>query len=263
MNKKLFACAAAFLVFPLSFIFSLAEIPALEKPVMDMAGIVGEKTEAKLDEYLRAVSDQTGIQIAVLTVDTTEEETIEDYSIRVCQSWKLGQKGENNGVLLTVAYSDHRLRIEVGYGLEHLLTDVTCSRIIREIITPAFREDMYSSGILDGVLKITEIALDGKELSGEAVENIRKNEGSKVATIVFLVWLFFAVTIILGGTGVLPYAFCMMTGRPYVRRRYSSGPVIFGDGDFSDGGSFGDSGSSGGYSGGGGDFGGGGSSGSW
>lgn len=262
MNRKFLFCAV-FLIFPLTFIFSLAEIPPLEKPVMDLAEIVGENTENKLDEYLKAVSDQTGIQIAVLTIDSTEEETIEDYSIRVCQNWKLGQKDENNGVLLTVAYNDHHLRIEVGYGLEHLLTDVACSRIIREIITPAFREDMYSSGIFNGVLKIAEIALDGKELSGEAVENVRKNEQSKIATIVFLVWLFFAVTIILGGTGVLPYAFCMMTGRPYVRRRFTRGPVIFGDGGFSDGDSFGDSGSDGGFSGGGGDFGGGGSSGSW
>ena len=125
-------------VFVISGLLFATDIPRLTKPVMDTAEILGEETESFLDEQILALERDTKSQVAVLTVPTLEDESIESFSGRVFKEWKLGQKDLDNGVLLTVAVNDHKLRIEPGYGLEGSLTDTKCGIIIRNFITPYF-----------------------------------------------------------------------------------------------------------------------------
>lgn len=130
------------------------KVPAMNGPVNDNAGLINKSDEAKLSEYLNRINDKTGIQLAVLTIDSLEGNSIEAYSMAVCEAWQLGQKGEDNGVLLLVAFEDHEFRIEVGYGLEGTLTDMASGIILRNVITPYFKEGRYSTGILAGMQAI-------------------------------------------------------------------------------------------------------------
>lgn len=258
LKKLLFAFCFAVVVIP-AFSAKYNSIPSLENPVTDKANIIGEKNEAQLNEYLKAVSNQTGVQVAVLTVPNLGGEAIESFSMRVCEAWRLGKKGEDNGVLLTVALDEHKIRIEVGYGLEGVLTDMKCGQIIRNEIAPHFQNESYSSGIKNGVLAIVNLATDGAKIEGEAAENLRTSGGLSSVIIPLIIWFAFFAFIVLNGTGTLPFLLCMMTGRPYHRRPHIHVSGGFGGSSFGD--SFGDSG--GGFSGGGGSFGGGGASGGW
>lgn len=263
MKRKIFFFLLLITFFPA---FSLTTIPELEKPIMDLAGIVGNETEEILDSYLRDIYEKTGIQIAVLTVSEIGRESVENFTMRVCESWKLGTKENDSGVLLTVSYHDHKLRIDVGYGLEHLLTDVETYRIINDTIVPEFHDDRYSEGIKKGVLRIAEKALNGIEINTDAANKVRKEKGDLVGKIFFLIWGLLFLFIIGQGSGLLPMFICMLTGRPYVRRVHrdmGGGYDSDGSGGFTGFGSDSGGDSSGGYSGGGGSFGGGGSTGSW
>ena len=127
------------------------DVPYLSGRVVDDAEILKSATRAAIADKLKAHEQKTTDQIVVLTVPTTGDDSIEQYATRVFDSWKLGQKGKDNGVLLVVAPKDRKLRIEVGYGLEGTLTDVLASRIIRNVITPAFKSGDFDKGVSDGV----------------------------------------------------------------------------------------------------------------
>jgi uncharacterized protein len=123
------------------------DVPFLSGRVNDYAHLLSDAERSGLEARLADLEKHTGAQVAVLTVDTLGDEPIEDYSIRVVETWKLGQKGKNNGVLLLVARNDRKMRIEVGYGLEGALTDAACSRIIDELMRPRFRAGEFGPGI--------------------------------------------------------------------------------------------------------------------
>ncbi len=127
------------------------DIPYLTGRVVDDAGIMSEGTRARVTAALKAHEEATGNQIAVLTVPTIQPDTVEDYAVKVFESWKLGQKDKDNGVLVIVVPQDHKMRIEVGYGLEAALTDGACGQIIRNVMTPAFKANDYDKGIEEGV----------------------------------------------------------------------------------------------------------------
>lgn len=143
----LVACLAAFGA-------PAADVPYLSGRVVDNAEILGTETKRKLAAQLKAHEAETGNQIAVLTVPTLEGESVESYAEQVFNAWQLGQKGKDNGVLVLVAPAERRMRIEVGYGLEGTLTDVAASRIIRNVMTPRFKEGDYEAGIAAGVLAV-------------------------------------------------------------------------------------------------------------
>ncbi len=147
---------AAFLLFALFACLRAlaADVPYLSGRVVDNAEILGAETKRNLTARLKAHEAETGNQIAVLTVPTLEGESIESYAEQVFNVWKLGQKGKDNGVLLLVAPAERRLRIEVGYGLEGTLTDVAASRIVRNVITPRFKEGRFDAGIEEGVAAV-------------------------------------------------------------------------------------------------------------
>lgn len=128
-------------------LLSALSVPSMNGPVNDKAGILRSSEETELAAFLNSVNNQTSVQIAVLTIPSLEGESLEDYSIRVVDSWKLGQKDTDNGVLLLVALEDRKIRIEVGYGLEGKLTDAKSGLIIRNIIAPSFQSGRYGQGI--------------------------------------------------------------------------------------------------------------------
>ncbi|WFU42067.1 YgcG family protein [Bradyrhizobium sp. CB82] len=158
----------AFLVLALFFAFALAAaadvaVPQLTGRVVDQTGTLSSGDVASLTSRLRDFENRKGSQIAVLIVPTTQPETIEQYSIRVADAWKIGRKKVDDGAILVVAKNDRHLRIEVGYGLEGALTDVTSRRIIDEVITPKFRTGDFGGGISDGVDRMMRV-IDGEPL---------------------------------------------------------------------------------------------------
>jgi uncharacterized protein len=156
----------------LAFVFAAgtavaADVPFLTGRVVDNAEILAPATRDKLTAALKAHEDASTDQIAVLTVPTIGGEAIEQYATRVFDAWKLGQKGKDNGVLVIVVPNDRKMRIEVGYGLEDTLTDVASSRIIRDRMTPRFKEGDYDRGVSDGVDAIIA-QLEGRAESAPA-----------------------------------------------------------------------------------------------
>jgi uncharacterized protein len=160
------AARASLLALLLCWAFAAAAdvaVPPLTGRVVDQTGTLSSGDIDALTQKLKAFELRKGSQIAVLIVPTTAPETIEQYSIRVAEAWKIGRKKIDDGAILLVAKNDHKLRIEVGYGLEGALTDVTSQRIIDEIITPKFRSGDFAGGISDGVDRIMSV-VDGEPL---------------------------------------------------------------------------------------------------
>ena len=132
-------------------------VPTLNARVTDETGTLTDEQKATLEQTLANFEAKKGAQIAVVIVPTTEPETIEQYSIRVAEQWKLGRKNVDDGALLIVAKNDRTLRIEVGYGLEGALTDAASHRIVDEIIVPRFRQGDFHGGISAGVEGIMRV----------------------------------------------------------------------------------------------------------
>ena len=143
------------------------EVPFLSGRVTDNAEVLNDGTRRSVTERLKAHEEKTGDQIAVLTVPSLEGENIEEYAVKVFESWKLGKKGKDNGVLIIVAPKDRRMRIEVGYGLEGTLTDLAAGRIVRNVMTPRFKSGDYNGGIDAGVQAILNLLEKGEAPSGE------------------------------------------------------------------------------------------------
>jgi uncharacterized protein len=143
--------------------FADVAVPQLTGRVVDQTGTLSSSDIGVLNAKLQAFETRKGSQIVVLIVPTTEPETIEQFSIRVAEAWKIGRKKIDDGAILVVAKNDRHLRIEVGYGLEGILTDVTSRRIIDEIITPKFRSGDFAGGISAGVDRMISV-IDGEPL---------------------------------------------------------------------------------------------------
>jgi uncharacterized protein len=141
-SVALLAC----LILPLS----AAEVPFLSGRVNDLAEILSPSTVRDLEQLLKSHQDSTSNQVAILTVRSLEGEEIESYALRVAESWRLGQKGKDNGVLLLIARDERKVRIEVGSGLEGDLPDITCGQIIRHEIVPRFKKGDYDGGTRAG-----------------------------------------------------------------------------------------------------------------
>ena len=137
-------------------------IPYLSGRVVDQAEILSAPARSRIGNLLQEHERATGNQIAVLTIDGMGAESIEDFAVRVFESWKLGGLEKNNGVLIVIAPQEHRMRIEVGYGLEGTLTDVVAERIIRNLMTPRLREGNYDVGVEAGATAVIQI-LEGRQ----------------------------------------------------------------------------------------------------
>jgi len=217
--------------------------------VHDEANVLSQSAKTEIEAMILAERDSTSNQIGVLIVPSLEGEILEEYSLRVAEKWKIGQKGKDNGVLLLIALKERRLRMESGYGMEGALTDALASRIDRNEIAPRFREGDFDGGVKAGVTAIIK-AVKGEYKNDNPRPTKRKSRRtSPLATIVIII-----IIIIIasrrnrrGGGGY-----------------WSSGGGFMGPmGGFGGGSSDSGGGFSGGDFGGGGGFGGGGSSDSW
>jgi uncharacterized protein len=279
--------------------FADVAVPPLSGRVVDQTGTLSSGEVASLTQKLGDLEARKGSQIAVLIVPTTEPETIEQYSIRVAEAWKIGRRRIDDGALVVVAKNDRKLRIEVGYGLEGALNDATARRIIDEIITPSFRAGDFAGGIAAGIDRMIRV-IDGEKLPAPEPSVQRQSPGSfssidplnpfliipvlllgglmrsvlgrligSVATgslVALLAWYLFGSLLAAVLAGIIASIFVMfsdsITSPPPGRGR-SGGWIAGGGGGGSWSGGGSSSSDSGGFSGGGGSFGGGGASGSW
>jgi uncharacterized protein len=160
------------------------EVPYLDGRVNDQAGMLSDGFEAQLEDRLRELEEQTGAQVAVLTIPSLEGDPIEDFSIRVVETWKLGRQGVDDGVLILIARDDRRMRIEVGYGLEGALTDAQAGRIIDGLMAPRFQEGDFDGGV-NAAVDAVAAAVRGEPL--EMPEVRPRKSMNNIATFVFFV----------------------------------------------------------------------------
>ena len=262
------------------------EVPQYQGYITDLAGMISPVERQRLEQMLLAFEQSDSTQIAVLTIPSLEGDALEDFSIRTVDAWKIGQKGKDNGVLLLVSKGDRKARIEVGRGLEGVLTDLLAGRIVDQIITPRFKAGQFDEGFEAGISAI--ISATRGEFQGTGQDPRRASRRGGQSSL-FNYLIFFAILV--GFLGRLSKPVGAVTGAvllplfTFLGVSSSLGwlillllipggallglllPILFanaaGGGFFMGGGGFGggDSGGFGGFGGGG--FGGGGASGSW
>jgi uncharacterized protein len=262
--------------------FAEVAVPPLARQVTDLTATLTAEQINAFEQSLAALEQRKGSQVALLIVPTTQPETIEQFAIRVAEQWRLGRKGVDDGVLMLVAKDDHKVRIEVGYGLEGVINDATAKRIIAEDMLPAFRKGDFHAGLAVGIERVIAL-IDGealpapqnkKKVSDDDIESMlifgfflvfilgglfRSLFGRMIgSTLVgvftaLLAWLLLSGLFLAMLAGVIAFIFALFWGS--VNHR--------GGGWYSGGGGGFGSGGGGGFSGGGGGFGGGGASGQW
>jgi uncharacterized protein len=161
---------------------SALEVPYLSGRVNDQANLLDDPFEDQLEERLRLLEEETGSQVAVLTIPSLEGDPIEDFSMRVVETWKLGREGVDDGVLVVIARDDRRMRIEVGYGLEPVLTDAQSGRIIDQLMAPRFRQGDFNGGV-DAAVEAVSAAIRGEPLQLPATQE--RSTGVNPGGIVF------------------------------------------------------------------------------
>jgi uncharacterized protein len=262
---SLIAVAAAALVLAFAAAAFAFDFPALTGRVVDQAGVMTPQARSDVEAKSKSLEDKSGIQLVVATVKSLQGSDIETYANQLFRFWKLGEAKKNNGVLLLVAPAEHKVRIEVGYGLEGTLTDALSSVIISSAIIPRFKANDFSGGIERGVDGIISV-LSGDTADWQPKPAVRHEDPAAIFNGLFPFLFFVAIVLIFrflfggGGNGA---------GGRYVRR---GGRTVFipysgGGSDSSWGGGFSGGGGGGfdggGFSGGGGSSGGGGASGGW
>ena len=257
-------------------------VPPLTAPVMDLADLLPAADESALNTRLQAFSAENGSQIAVLIVPTTQPEDIFSYSFRVAESWKLGRKGIDDGVLLVIAVKDRKNNLQIGYGLEGAIPDARAKQILQDIIRPHFQAGDFSSGVNAGVDALITL-IKGENLPEPSEEDNGSTQQNPVMIAIIIgimagVFLRALLGRTLGGlsgggialtlalvlgaalgtaifVAVIVLIFSLISGGGRGLGAGGLGRGGFGGGGFGGGG--------GGFSGGGGGFGGGGASGGW
>ncbi|MGH1418970.1 MAG: TPM domain-containing protein [Hyphomicrobiaceae bacterium] len=259
--------AIYWLLMALSVVVVLTTTPVLAQPIfpeltgriVDGANILSDEDEATIETELAKLEDQSTDQVVVVTLPSLQGYAIEDFGYQLGRHWGIGQKEANNGILLIVAPSERKVRIEVGRGLEPQMTDIMSKLIIQNAILPQFRRGNFPAGIKAGVRDIKDVLLgDANEV---AARRAKKPPSGLDAETIFsiLIWISIATYIL--------YHTCRDMRDPAgaARRRRRAGRVVVvpGGGDWGYSGRGWSGGGGGGWSGGGGGFGGGGASGSW
>jgi uncharacterized protein len=235
--------------------------PALTGRITDEAGLIKPEDYTAIAEELAALEQKSTDQVAVVTLKSLQGYAIEDFGYQLGRKWGIGQKDKDNGILLIVAPNERKVRIEVGRGLEPVMTDAMSKLIIENAILPQFRRGDYSAGIRAGVRDIKDVLLGDAEEVKERARATRHADGLDAWSIIVIIfWICMVMFVLFAVVQSISNAPQAVQGG---RRRRGNAPVIVpGDsGGWGGGWSGGDGG--GGWSGGGGDFGGGGSSGSW
>ncbi|KUJ84350.1 methanol dehydrogenase [Microbulbifer flavimaris] len=224
------------------------QFPTLSGRVVDDANLLSPATEYRLTELAQAHEKETSNQVVVVTVPDLQGQTIAEYGYQLGRHWGIGQEGKDNGVLLIVAPSERQVRIEVGYGLEGVLTDALSANIIHTKILPRFRNGDFDGGVIAGAESILAA------IRNEYVAEPTETETDRRMAILVGLFLLLIMLQLFGGS---------LLGPPSSRGTYRRGRYggYYGGGGF--GGGFGGGGFGGGFGGGGGGFGGGGASGGW
>ena len=245
-------------------------LPKPEGWVTDLAGLLDTSAKNRLEQLLTEVNRKTDVEIAVVTIPTLGGQTVEEIAVELFAAWGIGKKGKDEGLLLLIAPKERRLRIEVGYGLEAAIPDGLAGEIIRNTITPRFREGRFSQGIEAGIARIVDIVAQYKQSPPLSPESPRvraavpeQDTGRwRLISQATPILLFFLVLVGLTAVGMTRERSWRHRGS----RRFRDAVIWFPVGPYSggwSGGGFGSSGS-GGFGGfGGGSSGGGGASGSW
>ncbi|MFH1177328.1 MAG: TPM domain-containing protein, partial [Acidobacteriota bacterium] len=166
------------------------DVPFLVGRVNDHAQMIPPPARARLEQRLASLEQATGAQLAILTVDSLEGEVLEDFSLKVAETWKLGGKERDDGLLLLIARRERKMRLEVGYGLEARLPDVACNRIINNILQPRFRQGQFGPGIEEAVAAIGAALKGEAPVAPEAAPG-RSELGSEPLAVRLAVLLFF------------------------------------------------------------------------
>ena len=196
-NRLMLLVVLLFTLVVPGFLRAAMEVPTLTARVNDHADMLARATEQQLESVLADLEREESTQLAVLTIPTLQGENLEEYSLKVAESWGLGQKSRDNGALLLIVKNDRKLRIEVGYGLEGRLTDLVSGRIIRDIITPRFRNGNFDQGVIDGVGAM--IAAVRGEFSGESATRSQQPVPADFSgMLVFFAFAFFILGKIFG-----------------------------------------------------------------
>jgi len=253
---KFLAAAFAFLTM-LTPAWAAPAFPALTGREVDDARILSDATKSDLDQKLAGLEQKTSRQLVVVTIPSLQGYEISDYGYQLGRAWGIGQAKLNNGILLIVAPKEHRVRIEVGYGLEPIMTDAFSSVIIQTQILPKFRAGDFNGGVEAGAdALIQQLSLDPSEAEKRAAAAAQphrgqgQGQGNPLVFLIVIIFVFIALSRVFGGWWLLPF---LLGGGG----RGWGGGGGYGGGGWSGGGGGGWSG------GGGGSFGGGGSSGSW
>lgn len=268
-GRRWLAAPLAFLVvlFLAAAAFAAPTFPPLSGRVVDQAGILSPAAEQKLTDELATLEKQTGRQLVVATLSSLQGYEIEDYGYQLGRAWGIGEKDRNTGALLIVAPNERKVRIEVGYGLEPVLTDALSSVIIQSAILPRFKAGDMEGGIVAGTdALVKQLSLpDGEARAqvAQAADAERQDDGGGVPVVAIFIVFIVAIMILRA-----------MFGRRRYRRSGLGSAVgealpwilinaLTSSSNRGGGGGWSSGGGGGGFSGGGGSFGGGGSSGSW
>jgi uncharacterized protein len=273
---------------------SIRGLPTLNSPVVDQANILTESQKQEISQRILALHQQGNAQIGVVIVPTTGQEDIFDFAMRIAEKWQLGSTKQDNGLLMAIAVNDHRIQILTGYGLEGVIPDIVASRIIRNHITPYFKQAQYAQGIDAGLIEIERILNMDPEIAQKAAQELKERQEKalheqQAKEKTFSTALFILIAGIIGSfivgkplsastAAVAGTVAGLVNGAGLVTSLLIGGGIFFllitaiaqtifqlilssaGRGGGGRGGGFG---GGGGYSGGGGGFGGGGASGSW
>ena len=199
------ALALAFLLFAClpAWAQQAAAIPALTSPVVDATGTLSEEQKQQLEQQALALQQRKGSQLQVLVIASTQPETIEQYTQRVFDQWRLGREEVDDAVILVVAKDDRRVRIQPGYGLEGAIPDAIANRVIQEYLVPKFRAGDYGGGIADATAQLVKL-IDGEPLPTPVSDN-RVREGKGGGDWLFALFAaFIAATLVRGVFGKAP-----------------------------------------------------------
>jgi len=273
------------------------DVPSLGGRVNDYADLISPAAEARIEQTLAALERDEGAQVVVLTVEGLEGELLEEYSLRVAETWKLGREQQDDGALLFIAKDDRKMRLEVGYGLEPVLTDVMSRRILDQVLRPGFRAGDFDGGVERAVDAVDGLIRGTSTLPPPSQKGVQSDLPPRMFGVLWLLFLVPFILVVIGTNPfqwflylfLIPFVFVggltvagpsaspfftafWLIGAPIIwsffgrrRKKQKSGKgrrrAAWSSGTWSSGG--GGFSSGGGFSGGGGSFGGGGSSSSW
>ena len=290
--KILYPACILFFIFLFTLSAHALDVPKLQGHVNDYANMISPSTKAELEKELNSFEQTDSTQIVILTIPSLEGNVLDEFSIKAAESWKIGQKGKDNGIIITVAKQEKKIRVEVGRGLEGVLTDLAAGRIVDHVIKPKFKRGDFDGGFVAGVHSLIDAT------RGEFKADKNHLPKKKNGTHSFLTILIFGVIALLfigsisrlfgGVSGAIglpalvhlaltPIGLIAFIGLSaagliaglFLPKLFSSGSHHSGGGFWPGGGYYGSGsgfsggGDFGGFSGGGGSFGGGGASGDW